>query len=205
MVYIIHHRILDRIGGFRQDQAPLIFHYIMGAGPEEACKAPALLLGHGILGLVPVAPALRRCQNGHFREILPADTVQTGFHPLRFQPALLFIIHMPEIAAAAELGNGAFPVYPMGRFFQNFRHFSRRPGFLGLFDPHQHTLTGNGIWNKHGAALNMGHTLSLGGIIGNHRFVNLILNKHRFLPIQAPFSQVGRTFSPIAKMFWGSL
>lgn len=101
VVYIIYNRVLDGVGLQGKNQAPLIFHHGMGSGPEEPGKCPIPGPGNGILGLVPVAAAAWRGKNGHIRKLLPCQPVETGPHPLRFQPGFLDVIHVPEVAPAA--------------------------------------------------------------------------------------------------------
>ena len=151
----------------------------MGPRPEEAGIHPALAGGNGVLGLVPVALAAGGGQNGQLLNIFSRQTVQTGFHPVRFQPGLLLIVHVPEVAAAAELGHRALTVHPMGGFFQQLGNFPRRPGLAHRFDAHQRPLPGDGIGDKHGNALDVGNALPLGGIVRNQGFINLILDEHR--------------------------
>ena len=81
---------------------------------------------------------------------------------------------MPEVAAAAELGHGAFPGDPVGGLFNDLHDLTGGPGLLGFLDANLHGFTGHGIGDEHGAALNMGHTLTFRGVIGDDRFVNLI-------------------------------
>ena len=181
LVYIINHRVLHRVGFRRQNPAAFVFHHLVGAGAVEAGEGSALLRRHGILSLVPVAPAVGGGQNGHFCQIFPGQPVQAGLHPLRFQPGLLFIVHVPEIAAAAQLGHGALPVHPVGGFFQNFQDFSRCPGFPGILDAQPHPLPGDGVGQEHGAALHMGNALTLGSVIRDHRLINSVLFQHQSL------------------------
>ena len=122
--------------------------------------------------------AVGRGENGHFCETFPCQSVQAGFYPFRLQPGFFFVVHVPEIAAAAELGNGALPVHPMGRFFEDFHDFPCRPGFLGLFNPQTHPLPGDGVGQEHGAALHVGYPLPFGGVVGDDGLVNLIFGKH---------------------------
>ena len=178
LVDIIHNRSLHGIGLLRQNIAAVIFHHLMGACPKESGIRPTLFLRHGVLRLVPVAKAGGSRQNGHFFQLLPGHPVQAGFHPLRLQPGLLLVIHVPEIAAAAELGHGALPVHPVGGFFQNLRDFPGSPGLLRLFNPHPNPFPGNGVGDEHGAALNVGDALSLGGVVGDDSFVNFVFGQH---------------------------
>ena len=178
LVDIIHNRILDGIGFLRQNQAPPVFHHIVGAGPKKTGIGAAFFCRHGVLGLVSVAVAVGGGENGHLRQGFPCQPVQAGLHPLRFQPGFLGVVHVPEIAAAAELGDRAFPVHPVGGLFENFHDFSRRPGFLGFFDAQPHPLPGNGVGQEYGAPLHMGDALPFGGVVGDGGFVNLVLNEH---------------------------
>ena len=90
---------------------------------------------------------------------------------------------MPEVTAAAELGNRAFPVYPMGRLFQHLYDFAGRPGLLGFFDADSDLFPGDGIGDKDGAAFDMGDALSFGGIVRDNSFVNLIFDQHSLVSI----------------------
>ena len=178
LVYIIHNRVLDGIGFRGQDQAALIFHYIVSPRPEEPGVGPALIPGNRVLGLVPVAVAVRRGKDGHSFKLFPRQPVEAGTDPLRFQPGFLGVVHVPKVAAAAELGYGALPVYPVGGFFQDPDDFSRRPGLVCLFDAYQHPLPRNGVGEKHGAAVDVGNALALSGIVRHQGFVFPILFQH---------------------------
>ena len=178
LIYIIHNRILDCIRFPGENQTATVFHHVVGARPEEAGVGPALFAGNGVLGLVPVAVAGGGRQDGNFLQLLPCHPVQAGFHPVRFQPCFFRIIHVPEIAAAAELGHGALPAHPMGGFFQNLRDFSGGPGFPQAFNPYPHPFTDDGVGDKNGDAINVGNALALGGVIRDGGFVDLILFKH---------------------------
>ena len=176
LVYIIHHNGFDPIRLLRQNQAAVIFHHLVGTRPEKSGVGPAFLAGHGVLGLVPVAIAGGGLQNRHRIQLFAAHAVEASPHPLRFQAALLLIVHVPEIAAPAELGHRTGPVHPMGGFFQNFRDFSRGPGLAHQGDFQPYPLPGDGIGDEYGAALNMGNALALGGIVGDLRFIDLIFD-----------------------------
>ena len=176
MVYIINNKILHPVGILRQDQAALVFHHGVGAGLEKARVNSALAACHGILCLVPVAMAIRGREDLHAFQAFPAQTVQAICYPLGLQPGFLFIIHVPEIAAAAELGHGTFPIHPMGGFFEDFHNLTGGPTLLGHFDADFIHFAGDGIGDKNGAAVDVGHTLALGSIVGDGGFVNLILS-----------------------------
>ena len=150
--------------------------------PEESGIHPPLFGGYGVLRLVAVAAQRRGFQNGNFLKMLPGQPVQAGFYPVSLQPGFLLIIHVPEVAAAAQLRHRALTVHPMGGFFQQLGDFSRCPGFPHRFDAHQHPLSGNGIGNKHGDALNVGNALPLCGVIRDNRLVNYILFQHFVSP-----------------------
>ena len=182
LVNMVDHRVLHLVRLLGEDQTAGIFHHVVGARPEEPGVGPALFAGHGILGLVAVAAQRRGGQNGNFLKMLPGQSVQAGFYPVSLQPGFLLIVHVPEVAAAAELGHGALTVHPMGGFFQQLGDFSRCPGFPHRFDAHQHPLSGNGIGDKHGNALNMGNPLPLCGVIRDNRLVNYILFQHFVSP-----------------------
>ena len=68
LVHIVHHRVLDGIGLLRENQAPLVFHHIVGPRPEEAGIGPALFGAYRILGFVPVAVAGGGGEDGEFLE-----------------------------------------------------------------------------------------------------------------------------------------
>ena len=176
LVYIINYRILRGVDLLRENAAAGVFHHVVGARPVEPGVGAPLLHRHRILRLVAVAVAVRGGENGDFRQIFAADAVQAVLHPLRFQPGLLRVVHVPEIAAAAELGDLALPVDPVGGFFQNLHDFSRRPSFLRLLHPDAHLFPGDGVGDEHGAALDMGDALSFGGIVRDLGFVNLVLD-----------------------------
>ena len=125
-------------------KAPFVFHDSVGPRPEEPGVGPAPIPGYGVLGLVPVAVAVRGGEDRHSCKLLPRQPVEAGPHPLRFQPGFLGVVHVPEVAAAAELGNGALPVHPVGGFFQDPDDFPCRPGLSCFFDAHQYPLPGNG-------------------------------------------------------------
>ena len=181
LVYIIHNRVLHPVGFRGKNQAAVIFHHIVGARFEEAGVGPALFAGHGILGLVPVAMAVGCRQNGHFLQALPGQPVQAAFHPLRFEPGFLGVVHVPEVAAAAELGHRALPVTAVGGLFQDFHDLPGSPGFARLFDAQPHPLPGDGVGQEHGAALHMGHPLPLGGVIRHQGLVDCVLLQHNIL------------------------
>ncbi len=178
LVYIIYDRILDPVRFLRQDQAAVIFHHIMGSGPEESCVGTVFLRCHGVLGLVPVAAAGGGGEDLHLVQILTADPVQAGAHPLGLQPGFLLVVHVPEIAAAAELGNRALPVAAVGGFFQDLHDLSCCPGLSGVFNADPVLFPGDGIGDKDRAALDMGNALTLGGVIGNDRFINCVFCQH---------------------------
>ena len=178
VVYIIYYKLLDFVCFRRQDQAAVVLHHPVGACPEKACVRPAFFAGHGVLGLIAVAVAGGCGQQRYFLQAFAADAVQRLLDPVRLQTALLGIVHVPEVAAAAQLGHRAFPVDPVGRFFQKLGDLACRPGFLCLFNAHQAPFADQRIGDKHGAAFNFGNALSLGGVIHDHRFVNLVFCKH---------------------------
>ena len=152
----------------------------MGTGFEETGIGPAFLASYGILGLVAVAVAGGGGEDGHFLQRFAADAVQGLTDPLRFQPGLLSIVHMVEIAAAAAGGDGASPFHPVGRFLQNLHDLACRPGFAYLFNADTAFFSGDGIGDEHGAALHMGNTLTFGSIIRNNGFINLVFCQHSF-------------------------
>ena len=180
LIYIIHYRILHHVRFLGENQAAAVFHHLVGARPEKSGVGSSLFAGHGVLGFVPIAKAGGGGEDGHFLQLLPGQSVQAGFHPLRFQPGLLLIVHVPEVAAAAELGHGAFPVHPVGGFFQNFGDFPRCPGFAQSLNAHLHPLPGDGIGDEHCDAIDVGNALTLGGVVGDDRFINSILFQHIF-------------------------
>ena len=180
LVNIIYDNGFDLVRLLGQDPAAVHLHDLVGALLEEAGVGLPVFSGHRVLGLVPVALTGRGRQNGNLFQVFPADAVQAIFHPLRFQTALLCIVHMPEGAAAAELGNRAGPVHPVGGPLQNFRNLPRRPGLPYQGDTEIYPFPGYGIGHEHGAAFNMGNALALGGIVRNHGFVNLIFDQHSF-------------------------
>ena len=178
LVYIIYNRILHPVGFPGKDQATVIFHHLVGSCPEETGVGSALFACHRILGLVTVAVAGGCRQNGHRLQRLAADAVQGLANPLRFQAGLFFIIHMPEVTTTAELGHGALPVHPMGRFFQHLHDLTGCPGLLSFLDADFIALPANRIGQKHGTAFHMGNTLAFGRVVGDHRFVNFVLLQH---------------------------
>ena len=205
-VYIIDYRVLHGVGFLRKNPAAGIFHHLVGARPEEPGEGPAFLLGDRILGFVPVAQAGGGRQNGHRIQILSGQPVQAVRDPLGFQPGFLGIVHVPEIAASAQLGHGALPVPAMRGFFQDLHNFAGSPGFLGLFNPQAHPFPGNGVGDKHRTAFNVGNPLTLGGIVGDEGFVNLVFNEHGFLRLTGctPFRFSGasaHTFRRISGRF----
>ena len=178
LVGIIDDRILDPVGLRRQDAAAAVLHHIMGARPEKAGIHPPLFAGYRVLGLVPVAMAVRCRQDGNLLQLLPRHPVQAGSDPFRLQSGLFFIVHVPEVAAAAELGNFTLPVDPVGGFLQNFRDFACGPGLAHRLNADAHPFPGDGIGDEHSDAVDVGNALALGGIIRDDRFVNLILFQH---------------------------
>ena len=176
LIYIIHNNGLDPVGLLRQNQAAVVFHHIVGAGAEEACIGTVFLCGHRVLSLVAVAAAGGRGQNGHGFQLLAADAVQAVSHPFGLQTGFFFIIHVPEIAAAAELCNRAFPVHPVGGFFENFNDFPRCPGLAHQLNTNPAAFPGYRVGNEDSAALDVGDTLPLGGIVGDGGLVDLIFS-----------------------------
>ena len=180
-VDIIHHNRFDPVGFLRQNPAAGILHHLMGPGLEESRVGSALFPGHRVLGLVPVALTGGGRQNGQTFQVFAADAVQAVGNPLGLQPGFLFIVQVPEITAAAELGNGAGPVHPVRGPFQNLHNFSGSPGFPGLFNAQLHPLSGHSIGQEHHAALHMGNALALFRVIGDGCLVDLIFEKHGIL------------------------
>ena len=181
-VDVIDHGILYLIRLLGEDQAAGIFHHVVGARPEKPGVGPALLAGHRVLGLVAVAAAVRRGQDGDAFQLLPCQPVQAGLHPGRLQAALLRVVHVPEVAAAAELGHRAGPVDPVGGFFQKLGDLPRRPGLAHHLDAHPHPLAHNGVGNKYSDPLNVRNSLPLGSIVRDHGLVNRILFQHSNSP-----------------------
>jgi hypothetical protein len=56
---------------------------------------------------------------------------------------------------------------------------SGSPGLAHLFDAQKHPLSRHRVGKKYGAALHLGNTLTLSGIVGNGGFVNLVFDEHR--------------------------
>ena len=175
LVYITYNDLFYFVCFRRQNQAAFILHHLMGTGTEKACKYPILFAGYRILGFVAVAVAGGSGQKRHFIQTFTADAVQCLPYPVGFQTAFLFVVHVPEIAAAAKLGHGTFPVHPVGRLFQKLRDLAGGPGLLGLFNADTALFSHNGIGNEHSAAFDFGNTLTLGSIVNDLGFVNLIL------------------------------
>lgn len=86
---------------------------------------------------------------------------------------------MLEGAAAAELALGTGPVHPVGGDLQNPADSPGGPGFGGLCDLDFTDLPGDGIGDEDGAALHMGNSLALDGVICDGGGVNPVLNEHR--------------------------
>ena len=188
-VYIIHNNVLDPVRLLRQDPAAVIFHHLMGPRLEESGVGPSLFAGYGILGLVPVAQAGGGRQDRHLIDGFSADAIQAVFDPLGLQSAFLFVVHMPEVTAAAFLRHRALPVHPVGGFFQDLGDLPRRPGLPGLLDTHQDLLPGDGIGDEHSTPFNVGNSLSFRGIVRDFRLVNLIFQQHWVSPSHlVPFS-----------------
>ena len=174
LVDIIHNSTLYPVRFLRQDQAAAVLHHLVRTCPEEARIGLALGFRHRVLGLVPVAMAGGSGEDGNFLQAFAADPVQAVQDPVCLQAGFLFVVHVPEVTAAAELGHRALPVDPVGGFFQNFHGFRRCPGLLGFLNPDPDFLTPDGIGNKYGAALNMGNPLTLGGVVRDQGFIDLI-------------------------------
>ena len=139
-------------------------------------------------------------------QILSGQPVQAVRDPLGFQTGFFGIVHVPEIAASAQLGHGALPVPAMRGFFQDLHNFAGSPGFLGLFNPQAHPFPSNGVGDKHRTAFNVGNPLTLGGIVGDEGFVNLVFDEHGFLRLTGctPFRFSGasaHTFRRISGRF----
>ena len=180
LVDVFHHRVLDLIGLGGEDQTAVVFHNLMGARPEET-GVGLLLAGHGVLCLVAVAVDVGGGQDGHFLQIFAADAVQAVLHTLGLQAGFFLVIHVPEGAAAAELGHGALPVDTMGGLFQNFHDLACGPGLPGQLDADVVFLPGDGVGDEDGTAFDMGHALAFGGVVGDDGLVNLILVQHNFI------------------------
>ena len=176
LVYIINYRILRGVDLLRENAAAGVFYHVVGARPVEPGVGASFFHRHRILRLVAVAVAVGGGENGDFRQIFAADAVQAVLHPLGFQPGLLGVVHVPEIAAAAELGDLALPVDPVGGLFQNLHNFPRRPRLLRLLHPDAHLFPGDGVGDEYGAALDMGDALSFGGVVRDLGLVNLVLD-----------------------------
>ena len=89
---------------------------------------------------------------------------------------------MVEIAAAAELRHGTDPVDAVGRTLQQLCDLARCPGLSHLFDTDLAPLAGDGIGHEHRAPLHLGNAQTFCGIIGDHRFINLIFKQHKKNP-----------------------
>ena len=170
--------ILHLIHLRRQDSAAVVFHHAVGAGLEESGVGPALVAGHRVLGLVAVAVAGGGGQDGNSFQALAADSVQASADALRLQPGFLLIVHVPEVAAAAELRHGAFPIHPVRRTLQNFHQLAGGPGLLGLLDAHPNPFAQDGIGDEHGAALDFCHGLTFGGVVADYGLVNFVFYQH---------------------------
>ena len=101
------------------DQAGLDGNDLMRSRAEKSSLCASPQLGHRVLGLVAVMPRRPTAGDRDLARIVAADALQCVPHPLRLQAAFLLVIHMPEAAAAAELGIGASPGDPVGRLFQD--------------------------------------------------------------------------------------
>ncbi len=84
LVYITDNNIPNGVAFLREDPAAVHFHHVMGACPKESSVSPSLFDSNRVLGLVPVAKAGRRGQDGHFFQGFPADPIQAGADPLCF-------------------------------------------------------------------------------------------------------------------------
>ena len=176
LVHIVDHGGFHKIRLLRQDQTALILHHLMGARTVEPGEGLVLLGGYGILGLVAVAGGIRGGVDLDGVQCFAPQPVQTGAHSLCFQAALLFIVHVLKIAPAAQLGNGADPVDPVGGTLQDLDDLAACPCLSRFLNADLAELPGDGIGHEDGAPLNFGNTLPLGGIVHDAGGVNLIFN-----------------------------
>ena len=178
LVYIIYNDVFDPVGFLRQDQTALVFHHTVGAGLEEARVHAALLLRHGILGLVAVKSTGGGGEDLHLLQAFAAQAVEALAHPFGLQPCLFFIIHMPEIAAAAAGGDGTFPLHTVGGFLDDLSDPAGGPGLAHLLDANLAFLPHDGVGDEYGTALHPGHTLALCGVVQDLSFVSFALFQH---------------------------
>ena len=94
----------------------------MGPGTEKARRGLAVDQGHGILGLVAVAGLPGAGDDGHQLQALAADAVQRVGDPPGLGIELLFIVHVPEDAAAAGPRLGAARGDPVGAGLQHLEN-----------------------------------------------------------------------------------
>ena len=99
------------------DQAGLNGDDLMRSRAKKSSLCASPQLGHRVLGLVAVMPRRPAAGDRDLARIVAADAPQCVPHPLRLQATFLRVIHMPEAAAAAELGVGASPGDSVGRLF----------------------------------------------------------------------------------------
>ena len=132
LVHIVQHRFFDGICFRETDAAALIFHDLVAACPVKACVGFIFITAHREDHFVAVIVAGGGGKNGDFFQIFACQAVQVLFYPVSLQPAFFLVGHMPEIAAAAKLGNGTFPVDAVGGFFDHLGDLSQSPGLVCL-------------------------------------------------------------------------
>ena len=78
----------------------------MAPFPVKAIGGLPVYLRHGKNGLVAVVRGLRAAQDLRCLHALLTDMLQRGVDPIQLEAQLLFIAHMPGVAAAALAGTG---------------------------------------------------------------------------------------------------
>ena len=118
LAHPVQHRGPNPVGPIRLNPAAADGDELVGTGAEKARLRHALYGGHRILGLVAVALAGGRGQNGQRARVPAADAREGVADPVGFEAGFLCIVYMPEItpAATAKIGAVRLPAVRRGQF-----------------------------------------------------------------------------------------
>ena len=149
------------VGAAWLDAAAFHSNDLVRTRAEKACGRAAVLLRDRELHLVAVSLTALRAVHGKFRYCNAADARERVDHALPLEPALLLIVHMPEVAAAADGKIGTARRYPVRRCRQYLFDLRVRAGLSDVYDARAHRLAGDRAGNEYHFPTGTGHALSV--------------------------------------------
>ena len=164
------HPFFQLIGQRGLDGAVFLGDHLMAAPPVKAGRRSPLFGGAGVHGLVPVVEVFAP-HDFQIRDTLAAQPLQGVLHPLALGEQFFFVLHVPEVAAAALGKGGAAWLLAVGRRFQQL--FDAGIGFVfqGLDDAQTAPVSPHASLHKHHLAVQAAYSHTAAFIAGDDSFV----------------------------------